>query len=236
MVRARKNPRARRRCCRVQSRWTSWAWPWTRWKPAARCWRASAATTCTSFRIRSSPTWRANADWGRELGYDAQALDRVNRLAVELIRAALAAADVPERRISGCIGPRGDGYVAARTVADAATEYHVTQIRTLADAIRAVDDGAPADFYGLNCAHPTHVLAALDGGSWQQRLTFFRPNASTLSPAELDVMEELDAGDVPVLVGSTRKVLAGLSAVAVLGGCCGTDSRHVAVLWRNGSS
>ena len=80
------------------------------------------------------------------------------------------------------------------------------------------------------------MLAALDGGSWQQRLTFFRPNASTLSHAELDVMEELDAGDVPVLVGSTRKVLAGLSAVAVLGGCCGTDSRHVAVLWRNGSS
>jgi len=186
--------------------------------------------------LLETPTWRANADWGRELGYDAQALDRVNRLAVELIRAALAAADVPERRISGCIGPRGDGYVAARTVADAATEYHVTQIRTLADAIRAVDDGAPADFYGLNCAHPTHVLAALDGGSWQQRLTFFRPNASTLSHAELDVMEELDAGDVPVLVGSTRKVLAGLSAVAVLGGCCGTDSRHVAVLWRNGSS
>jgi homocysteine S-methyltransferase len=67
-----------------------------------------------------------------------------------------------------------------------------------------------------------HVQAA--GGG------FFRPNASILSHAELDAMEELDAGDVPLLVSVTRKLREELPAIAVLGGCCGTDSRHVAAL------
>ena len=99
-----------------------------------------------------------------------------------------------------------------------------------------MEAAAPADYYGVNCAHPAHVLAGLDGGAWQERLTFFRPNASTMSHAELDVMEELDAGDMPLLVRATRTLREELPAIAVLGGCCGTDSRHVAALWGVASS
>ncbi|MFT4029296.1 MAG: homocysteine S-methyltransferase family protein [Protaetiibacter sp.] len=243
---------------------------------------ASIARSCGAGLLFETPTWRANPAWGGELGYDAAALDRVNRASVDLIRSVLADADVPDTRISGCIGPRGDGYLAAGSDADTAAEFHLTQIATLADAgadlvhamtmtepaeaigvvraarsvgipvsisftietdghlpdgstladaIRAVDAVAPADFYGLNCAHPSHVLPALDDGPWQDRLTFFRPNASTRSHAELDEMEELDEGDIPSLVGETRELLGRLPGVAVLGGCCGTDSRHVAALW-----
>jgi S-methylmethionine-dependent homocysteine/selenocysteine methylase len=101
---------------------------------------------------------------------------------------------------------------------------------TLAEAIAAVDAAAPADFFGLNCAHPTHVLSALDGGDWQSRLRIFRPNASTRSHAELDVMEELDPGDLDLLVRSTRELRDHLPAMTVLGGCCGTDRAHVAAL------
>lgn len=232
--------------------------------------------------LLETPTWRANPEWGRRLGYDQGALDRVNRAGVGLIRAVLDEADVPDGRVSGCVGPRGDGYVASRADADAAADYHLPQLRSLADAgadlvhamtmtdtaeaigvvraarsvgipvsvsftvetdgrlpdgttlakaIRAVDAADPADFYGLNCAHPTHLLDSLDGGDWQERLTFFRPNASTLSHAELDAMEELDSGDLPLLVNATHELLSQLPAVTVLGGCCGTDSRHVAALW-----
>jgi S-methylmethionine-dependent homocysteine/selenocysteine methylase len=106
----------------------------------------------------------------------------------------------------------------------------------LGDAITAMETAAPADYYGLNCAHPTHVQAGLDGGAWQERVTFFRPNASTLSHAELDAMEELDAGNMPYLVSCTRKLREQLPAVTVLGGCCGTDSGHVAALWGVGSA
>ncbi|MFT4284626.1 MAG: homocysteine S-methyltransferase family protein [Protaetiibacter sp.] len=246
---------------------------------------ASIAQVACAGLLIETPTWRANAAWGEEVGYDAAALDRVNREAVALIRSVLADADVPDTRVSGCVGPRGDGYVAAGNDADEAAEFHLPQIRSLADAgadlvhamtmtepaeaigvvraarsagvpvsisftietdgrlpdgslladaIHAVDAAAPADFYGLNCVHPTHVLAALDDEPWQERLSFFRPNASTLSHAELDEMEELDAGDLDLLTGTTRKLLERLPGVTVLGGCCGTDRRHVAALWDTG--
>ena len=80
------------------------------------------------------------------------------------------------------------------------------------------------------------MLAGLDGGAWPERPTFFRPNASILSHAELDAMEELDAGNMPLLLSTTRLLREKLPAIAVLGGCCGTDSRHVAALWGVDSS
>ena len=102
---------------------------------------------------------------------------------------------------------------------------------TLSDAIDSLEATDPADWYGVNCAHPTHVLAGADGASWQQRLKFFRPNASTMSHEELDNMEVLDAGDLDLLVDSTTSLREQTPELAVLGGCCGTDSRHVAALW-----
>jgi homocysteine S-methyltransferase len=75
------------------------------------------------------------------------------------------------------------------------------------------------------------VMNGLDGAPWQRRLVFFRPNASTMSHEELDAMEVLDSGDVSLLVESTKSLREQTPALAVLGGCCGTDSRHVAALW-----
>jgi homocysteine S-methyltransferase len=102
---------------------------------------------------------------------------------------------------------------------------------TLAAALGRLDAEAPADWYGVNCAHPTHVLPALDGGAWQQRLRFFRPNASTMSHAELDEMEVLEAGDLGLLASSASTLRGQVPTLGVIGGCCGTDSRHVAALW-----
>lgn len=102
---------------------------------------------------------------------------------------------------------------------------------TLAATVGRLEAEAPADWYGVNCAHPTHVLPALDGGAWQQRLRFFRPNASTMSHAELDEMEVLDAGDLGLLSSSANTLRGQVPTLGVIGGCCGTDSRHVAALW-----
>ncbi|MBN9511526.1 MAG: homocysteine S-methyltransferase family protein [Alphaproteobacteria bacterium] len=100
----------------------------------------------------------------------------------------------------------------------------------LPDAIAAVDaatGGAPA-YYMINCAHPTHFADTLGpGGAWQARLRGLRANASTRSHAELDAATELDAGD-PAALGQQYRVLRGtLPGITVLGGCCGTDHRHV---------
>src|SRR5947209_8063491 len=66
--------------------------------------------------LLETPTWRANPDWGRVLGYDAAALDRANRAAVALVRAAADAAGVPRSRVSGCVARAAmDTPRAART-------------------------------------------------------------------------------------------------------------------------
>jgi len=102
---------------------------------------------------------------------------------------------------------------------------------TLAASIALVDAEAAPDCYGVNCAHPTHVAPAFDGGAWQDRIVGLRPNASTLSHEELDASEVLDPGDLGVLQSSLDRLRPQLKNLKVVGGCCGTDAKHVAALW-----
>jgi len=107
---------------------------------------------------------------------------------------------------------------------------------TLRDAIARVDAAAAPDYYVVNCAHPTHVapgLASEDGsyGLWLSRIEGLRPNASRMSHAELDEAPELDEGDPADLAARSDDLRAHFPNLRVVGGCCGTDSRHVAALW-----
>jgi len=104
---------------------------------------------------------------------------------------------------------------------------------SLGEAIQTTDaatDGY-ATHYMLNCAHPAHFDATLDpDAAWIGRLRGLRANASTLSHAELDEMEVLDAGDPDDLAARYAVIGAALPALQVVGGCCGTDHRHVAAI------
>jgi S-methylmethionine-dependent homocysteine/selenocysteine methylase len=103
--------------------------------------------------------------------------------------------------------------------------------QTLGEAIEEVDAEAgdtPA-YYMLNCAHPTHFADALTEGSpWIRRLRGLRANASRHSHTELDAMTELDIGDPVELGRQYAELRRKFRHIAVLGGCCGTDHRHVA--------
>lgn len=237
--------------------------------------------------IAESPTWRANADWGRTLGYDEAGLAAINRAAIsELADMRARCGETAETFvISGCLGPRHDGYAAqVRMSAAEAEHYHDAQIQTFADtpvdlvsaltityaeeaigivraavrmglpvtisftvetngrlpsgmtiegAIRAVDaatDRGPA-YYMINCAHPTHFSAPLCSGRlWPLRLRGLRANASRLSHAELDAAPTLDDGDPVELAMEYRELVNALPQLTILGGCCGTDHRHVAAI------
>jgi S-methylmethionine-dependent homocysteine/selenocysteine methylase len=52
-----------------------------------------------------------------------------------------------------------------------------------------------------------------------------------MSHEELDATDVLDSGDLGLLVRSTRTVRDRAPGISVVGGCCGTDSRHAAALW-----
>jgi homocysteine S-methyltransferase len=100
----------------------------------------------------------------------------------------------------------------------------------LGEAILQVDeltDHGPA-YYMINCAHPTHFGHALEGGGlWLGRLRGIRANASRKSRAELDAATELDDGDPYELASEYASLVARFSELTILGGCCGTDDRHV---------
>lgn len=242
--------------------------------------------------VLESPTWRAGIDWGAKLGFDAGAMQRINAEAVGLmseLRTEYVGRIAGPVVISGCIGPRGDGYAAGAPMdpedarrahqlqADALAAAGVDQItavtmtssaeamgaaraaaragcasaisftvetdgtlpsgESLGAAIQAVDadaegsgHDAPA-YYMMNCAHPAHFEAVVtSAGAWRDRIQGLRANASTLSHAELDVMTQLDSGNPQDLADRYRRLRAPLSRLNVLGGCCGTDHRHVAAI------
>ena len=104
---------------------------------------------------------------------------------------------------------------------------------SLAAAIEATDaaTNGGAQHFMINCAHPTHFTDVLDGASaWVARIGGLRANASSLSHAELDEMVELDEGDPADLALRYVELRSLLPALRVLGGCCGTDHRHVAAI------
>ncbi len=231
-----------------------------------------------------TPTWRASSDWGDRLGYSAAELSRVNRDAVRLLAELRDVSGLDSVLVSGCLGPRGDGYVAGDVVdPDDAATYHSAQVEALAEAdadlitgltltgtgeaigiVRAarsaglpvavsftverdgrlpdgtslaaaiadVDAAGGPDYYMVNCAHPSHIAVGLDEpGAWRSRIVGIRANASSLSHAELDAATELDEGDPVELATAQERLRPSLANLALIGGCCGTDARHVAAMW-----
>jgi S-methylmethionine-dependent homocysteine/selenocysteine methylase len=239
--------------------------------------------------VLESPTWRASPRWGRQIGYDDQELDRLNRKAIALmeeLRERYASNGAPVV-ISGCVGPHDDGYSpATKLTATAAQDYHATQVTTFGDtaadmvtaitmtyvdeaigitraagqaglpaaisftlesdgrlpsgqalgeAIRQVDEetDAAAAYFMINCAHPTHFHDVLaEHEPWHDRIRGLRANASTKSHAELDEAAELDEGNPADLGARYAGLRATLPELSVLGGCCGTDHRHVGEICR----
>ncbi len=234
--------------------------------------------------ILESATWRANLDWGRRLGYTASQLVDLNRRAIALLESLRAEFSTPETPviISGCVGPRGDGYEPRALMTDAEAErYHRPQVATFAStnadivtaitmnytaeavgiarAARAVGmpvaisltvetDGKlptgqslaaaiteidalteryPA-YYMVNCAHVSHFGALLsDGNPVWQRLRGLRANASRLSHQELNALTTLDDGNPDEFGLEYAALRADLPWLTILGGCCGTDHRHI---------
>jgi S-methylmethionine-dependent homocysteine/selenocysteine methylase len=239
--------------------------------------------------VLESPTWRASPDWAAKVGYGREALANVNWAAIDLMREIRDAYETEHTPIviSGCIGPRGDGYEPGKLMSvEEAQAYHTWQIGvlrdagadfvsaftmnnvnealgvvraaqaaaipcvisftvetdgrlptgdSLADAIEAVDaatNRGPA-YFMINCAHPTHFEHVFDSrAGWMQRVRGVRANSSRRSHAELDNATELDIGDPEELGTQYGDLLRRFPHINVLGGCCGTDHRHVESIGR----
>lgn len=111
------------------------------------------------------------------------------------------------------------------------TDGRLPSGQPLGEAIEMVDREANSQpaYYMVNCAHPTHFEEVLDG-EWVERIRGLRANASTLSHAELDEASDLDDGDPADLAQRYAALRDRLPHLTVLGGCCGTDHRHIAAI------
>jgi homocysteine S-methyltransferase len=115
------------------------------------------------------------------------------------------------------------------------TDGNLPTGQTLQEAIETVDavTGAGPAYYMVNCAHPTHFAAALDAGAaWTKRIAGLRANASKRSHQELNDAPDLDDGNPSDLGREHAELLRRHGHIRVLGGCCGTDHRHVAAIGR----
>jgi S-methylmethionine-dependent homocysteine/selenocysteine methylase len=115
------------------------------------------------------------------------------------------------------------------------TDGRLPSGQALGDAISQVDEEtqqAPA-YFMINCAHPTHFEHVLEPEApWLARVRGVRANASTKSHAELDEAATLDDGDPDDLARRHAELRSSLPSLNVVGGCCGTDHRHVAAICR----
>ena len=160
----------------------------------------------------------------------------------QIDRSARAGADVVSALTMGYVGEAAGVALAAQAAGipsvisfTVETDGRLPSGVTLEEAITATDDatgGAP-HHYMINCAHPTHFASALAGDApWTRRIGGLRANASMLSHAELDQMTELDEGDPADLAARYVALRDALPALQVIGGCCGTDDRHVEAIAR----
>ncbi len=146
---------------------------------------------------------------------------------------ALTMTNVPEAvGIARAAGDRGLPCVISFTLE---TDGRLPTGQSLAQAIAEVDAACapkPA-YYMINCAHPDHFAEVLaQGGDWTDRIRGLRANASRMSHAELDNCETLDDGDPQELGRQYAEIRRRLPRLNVVGGCCGTDHRHVAQICR----
>jgi homocysteine S-methyltransferase len=115
------------------------------------------------------------------------------------------------------------------------TDGRLPSGQPLHEAIAEVDaaTGGAALHFGINCAHPDHFAGALEVDSPSiERIALVRANASRASHAELDEAEELDDGEPDELAALYAKLRRSHPHLGVLGGCCGTDARHVRAIAR----
>ena len=110
------------------------------------------------------------------------------------------------------------------------TDGRLPSGQSLKEAIETVDaaTGTGPAYFMINCAHPDHFEDALKAGEgWVKRIKGLRANASRMSHAELDEATELDAGNPAELGQQYCDLQARFGHITVMGGCCGTDHRHI---------
>ena len=119
------------------------------------------------------------------------------------------------------------------------TESRLSSGPSLREAIEAIDENTDegAAWYGTNCSHPLEFEPAIsEEGAWRQRLRLIRPNAAKMEKISLCKLGHLEDGDPIELGAQMGDVASRFPSVDIIGGCCGTDERHLNEIAKNVNS
>lgn len=143
--------------------------------------------------LLETPTWRASKDWIEKIGLSNTNTTAVNGQAMDWLNAYRERNAARATMIlSGCVGPRGDGYVpGAQMSADEAAEYHREQIEShvasQADLVSAYTINYAAEAVGIaRAAASANIPAAI---SFTVETDGRLPSGQSIG----DAIEEVDA-------------------------------------------
>lgn len=176
-----------------------------------------------AYDPREAPTF------GEALRYHARQIAALADAKPDLIVAATLPAFDEARAIARLLGETRLPYMVSAVVRAGGTMLDGTPLES---AIRALDAGAtPPLGFSINCAHASIARAALQTltPGTRRRVIALQANTSRRAPEELDGLDHLETED-PETFAEELHGLARETSLRIVGGCCGTDARHIEAL------
>ena len=154
--------------------------------------------------------------------YHAAQIERLAAAGVDLLAAATLPSVCEARAIASLMADTGIPWMLSFVIRADGTTLDGTP---LGDAIRSIDESVsrPAAGYAVNCVHPS----VLERAGVANRLLAFQPNTSRLAPEDLDGREDLDSAEPDEFAAD---VMNAAGEIRIVGGCCGTDARHISAI------
>lgn len=159
--------------------------------------------------------------------------DKLAKAGVDLLLAATLPALSEATGLAMALAATGKPYLLSFVARPAGTLLDGTPLHEALAAIDAAVVPRPLA-YLINCTHASFARAALEHATRvsprvRQRVIGLLANTAALSPEELDDSTSLVEED-PALFGDTVAALHRELGLKILGGCCGTDERHIRAL------
>ena len=148
----------------------------------------------------------------------------------DFIMAATLPAISETRGIATAMAAWNMPYIVSFVIRPSGDLLDGTPLHSAIDQVDSLHQHRPF-FYLINCVHPTVfdqglVRETAISTSVHKRLLGLQANTSARSPEELDGLDQLD-GSEPEGFAETLLALHHKFGIRIIGGCCGTDHRHM---------
>lgn len=164
------------------------------------------------------------------LAYHQAQIEALADAGVELMVGATLPALDETRAIARLLSGTAVPWMVSVVVRADGTMLDGTPLERMIDAIEAEASRPPLG-YSINCSHSTAARRAIAGlsAAAAARVIAFQANTSARTPEELDGLDRIET-EAPELFANALGDLTETTSLRILGGCCGSDARHIEAL------